>query len=258
MGIGNFVANILTAPSGKTHIFSVGQSGYIIKSAMGQLLAIDLYLSECVERVEGHIGFKRLLPKILSPFDLTFDAVIATHPHRDHFDIDSIPEMVSNKETILLASKECRVLVQNLEMLENNVEYVVPGDTYTIGDFKINIINCDHGEGAPDAVGVVVEVDNKIILETGDTCLRLDRIEEYSSFGNIDVMIAPINGRYGNLSEKDCVILSKELNPQKVIPCHYGMFASHHGDVGTFYELMKENNMEDKVALLAQGQKLTL
>ena len=66
----DFALQVLTAPLGKTHLFSVGQAGFIIKSKSGQLLAIDLYLSDCVERVEGNVGFKRLLPKILNPDDL--------------------------------------------------------------------------------------------------------------------------------------------------------------------------------------------
>ena len=88
-----FAMKVLSAKG--TSIFSVGQAGYILKSNSGQLLAIDLYLSECVERVEGNKGFKRLLPLILGPSDLVFDVVICTHPHLDHFDIDAIPEMIS-------------------------------------------------------------------------------------------------------------------------------------------------------------------
>ena len=92
---------ILTAESGKTHLFFIGQAGYIIKSSSGQLLGFDLCLSECVERVEGHMGFKRLIPKILDPFELTLDCLIATHPHFDHFDMDAVPQMMSNHHTKL-------------------------------------------------------------------------------------------------------------------------------------------------------------
>ena len=91
-----FTLKVLTAPEGSTYLFSVGQAGYIIKSKSGQLLGIDLYLSDCVERVEGNMGFKRLLPRILNPYDINFDLVIATHPHLDHFDMDSIPELLAN------------------------------------------------------------------------------------------------------------------------------------------------------------------
>ena len=95
--------NILSARPGQTTLFSVGQAGYLIKSSAGQLLGIDLYLSDCVERLEGHIGFKRLLPKILSPYDLELDCLIATHPHFDHFDFDSVPEIMANGRTRLHA-----------------------------------------------------------------------------------------------------------------------------------------------------------
>ena len=80
---------ILTATG--TNIFFAGQAGFIIKSSSGQMLAVDLYLSDCVERLEGNVGFKRLLPKMLSPYELKFDAVICTHPHWDHFDVDAVP-----------------------------------------------------------------------------------------------------------------------------------------------------------------------
>ncbi len=45
-----FAQRILTAPLGRTWLFAAGQAGFIIKSAAGRLLAIDLYLSDCVER----------------------------------------------------------------------------------------------------------------------------------------------------------------------------------------------------------------
>ena len=256
----DFAIKILTAPLGKTYIFSVGQAGYIIKSKSGQLLGIDLYLSECVERIEGHVGFKRLLPKILSPFELEFDCIIATHPHLDHFDIDSVPAMMSNDKTTLFASADCKNLIENLEMTDEKTSgrtiYVKPGDKYTVGDFKIGFVNCDHGEGAPDAVGVIAEVDGKRIYEAGDTCLRLDRTDEYKAFGDIDVMIAPINGAYGNLNAYECAELAMALEPKLTIPCHYSMFASHGGDPGRFCEVMKEKKLP--FILMAQGEGLTL
>jgi L-ascorbate 6-phosphate lactonase len=195
-----FYLAVKTALLGKTHLFSVGQAGYIIKSKDGCLLGLDLYLSDCVERVEGHVGFKRLLPKLIYPYELEFDYLIATHPHYDHFDMDSIPQLMSNNQTILFASVRCKAEVERLHMKDSNIKYVIPGNRYSVGNFKLEFVNCDHGLGAPDAVGVVVTVDGKRILFTGDTCLRLDRVEEYNEKGPFDVLIAPINGAYGNLT----------------------------------------------------------
>lgn len=253
-----FALRVLTAPFGKTYLFSVGQAGFIIKSKTGQLLAIDLYLSDCVERVEGHVGYKRMLPKILTPDELEFDAVIATHPHKDHFDDDSMPELMANGRTHLFASVECEKDVRRLGMEENNISYVKPGESYLCGDFSIDFVSCDHGAGAPDAVGVVVTVDGKKIYETGDTCLRLDRVDEYRAKGPFDVLIAPINGMYGNLNAENCAKLADVLQPKVTVPCHYGMFASHMGSPGEFYHIMTQKYPNNQFLIMAQGEKYTI
>ena len=107
----DFAAKVLTGRG--PAVFSTGQAGFIVKSSSGRLLAIDLYLSNCVERLEGHKGFKRLLPQILSPSDLAFDAVICTHPHWDHFDVDAVPELLS-RGSRLFCSVDCDQLVRQI------------------------------------------------------------------------------------------------------------------------------------------------
>ena len=251
-----FAESIQTAPLGKTHLFSVGQSGYILKSAAGELLAIDLYLSDCVERVEKDAGFRRLLPKILLPEELKFDVVICTHPHLDHFDIDAVPQMMGNGSTKLLCSVDCKKLIEQsqMEYYNNRITYVKPGDKVSVGNFKISFVDCDHGEGAPDAVGVIVTVDGKKVYEAGDTCLRLDRV--ISLPRDLDVLIGPINGAYGNMSEEDLPQLAELLTPKTTIPCHYGMTAMHHGDVGKFYEIMKAKKLP--CTMMRQGEGIEL
>ena len=46
------------------------------------------------------------------------------------------------------------------------------------------------------------------------------------------------------MSESECATLAESLKAEITIPCHYGMFASHHGDVGRFYEIMKEKDLD--------------
>lgn len=252
----DFATKVMTAMAGKTHLFSTGQAGFIIKSSQGQLLAIDLYLSDCVERVEGHEGFKRLLPHILGFDEIVFDVIICTHPHLDHFDIDAVPVMIANKRSKLLCSTNCKTLidVNQLNYYSDQIIYVKPGDQITVGDFEILFTDCDHGAAAPDAVGVVVKVDGKVFYEAGDTCLRLDRVDDVPK--PIDVMIAPINGAYGNLNEEECCLLATAINPKLIVPCHYGMFASHHGDIGYFYDIIKEKGQP--FLIMQQGEHLEL
>jgi L-ascorbate 6-phosphate lactonase len=252
--VNEFVDEVFSAELGKTWLFSVGQAGFIIKSTRGKLLGIDLYLSDCVEPLEGHIGFKRLLPKILSPRELVFDVIVATHEHYDHFDVDSMPALMANDKTRLFASLECATLVGHGGIDKSRVTYVRPGDAYVVGDFSIRFTSCDHGRGAPDAVGVLVEVDGKRIFEAGDTCLRLDRVDEYLASGPLDVLIAPINGKYGNLNERECAELANALKPSVTIPCHYGMFASHGGNPGAFHDIMRTEFVNNRYLLMTQGE----
>lgn len=252
-----FCKTVIEAPLGNTYLFSVGQAGFIIKNKKGKLLGIDLYLSDYSEKDEGNIGFKRLLPKILSPRDIKFDYLIATHPHSDHYDYDSMTDLMINGKTKLFASRNCKVLSVNLG-ISSNAQYVSPGDQYIEDGFIFDFINCDHGIGAPDAVGVIVTVDGFRIMESGDTCLRLDRVAEYLKKGALDVMIAPINGAYGNLNEIECADLSGALNPRLTIPCHYGMFARHGGSPWQFVEYMNKTYPDNKYLLMTQGESLAI
>jgi L-ascorbate 6-phosphate lactonase len=254
----DFAKRVKEAPIGETWLFAVGQAGYILKSKSGKLLGIDLYLSDFSERDEGHIGFKRMLPKILGTKELVFDYLIATHPHSDHFDYDSMYELMDNNHTHLFASVDCEKLSNQLKLDSARVKYVKPADAVNVGDFNIYFVNCDHGTGAPDAVGVIVEVDGVRLLEVGDTCLRLDRKDEYLSRGTLDILIAPINGAYGNLNEEDCAKLSAALSPVLTIPCHYGMFASHFGLPGKFMEYMKTLCPDNQYLIMTQGEILKL
>ena len=254
----DFATRVLSSPLGRPALFSAGQAGYIIKSSSGQLLAWDLYLSCCGERIEQSVGFKRLLPEILSPRDLVFDYIIASHPHFDHFDPDSIPGLMADPRTRLFASVDCRALAEKRLLDESRITYVAPGQTYQAGDFTIAFVNCDHGTGAPDAVGAVITVDDKKIYFAGDTCLRLDRADEVLSFGPLDILIAPINGAYGNLNEHDCALLSKALSPKLTVPCHYGMFARHGGNPWLFMQDMMSECPDNKYCLMCMGEEIFL
>lgn len=243
---------------GATHLISMGQAGYIVKSQQGQTLGIDLYLSECVELVEGHDGYHRLMPQIVEPQDLQLDVVIATHFHRDHFDIDAMPELMANGRTRLFCAYDCREDVKRLGIDESRVTYVKPGDHHKVGDFAILFIHSDHGAGAPQEVGVLLTVDGKNILEVGDTSLHLDWKDEYLSAGPLDVLIAPINGAYGNLNEQEQVTLTKALEPKLNVPCHFGMFASHGGHPGLWRDLILQQIPGQKYKIFTMGEGIQL
>lgn len=240
---------------GKTSFVFVNQAGFLMRSKTGTMIGLDLYLTDCVERFDG---FKRLAPKVLQPNDLNLDYVIASHWHLDHFDIDAMPLLMANGKTKLICAEDCHDHVKNLHLDESRVTYVKAGDTVQCGDVKLHAVFCDHGTGAPLAVGFVIEIDGYKIYSAGDTCLRLDKAQEIAKYGPFDIMIAPINGAYGNLNEYDNVSLCEYHKPKLSIPCHFWTFAEQHGDPGVWMNNMMEKLPDQKFMLMAPGEQITL
>ena len=165
---------------------------------------------------------------------------------------------MANGKTQLYCAYDCKEDVERLQIDQQSVHYVKPGESFDYAGFHIDFIHSDHGEGAPQEVAPIVTVDGKHILEVGDTSLHLDWKEEYLKAGTLDVLIAPINGAYGNLNEQENVLLTKALLPNLTIPCHFGMFASHGGHPGLWKELMDTQLPEQNYKLFTQGEGIII
>lgn len=253
--MGALSAQIADAPLGKTHLMFLGQAGFVLKSMSGKLLAIDLYLSDCVAR---HDGYKRLIPFVLRPDEIVFNYIIATHAHYDHFDPDSIPTLMANEKSKLFASAGCEKEVKRLSITSSNISYVKAGDSIDLGDIKMEFVFCDHGDSAPDAFGVVIEIDGKLVYITGDTCLRLDKVDEIKCGRDFDILIAPINGTFGNMNETDAIGLCREVKPKLMLPCHFGCFAEQWGNAQKFIEVMKANLPNQEFNLMRIGEQIEI
>lgn len=237
-----------------TSINFIVQAGFVLKTKKCTTMGVDLYLTDCVERFDG---FKRLSPKIMSP-ETPLDYIVATHWHLDHFDIDAMPLLLSNRNTRLLCTEDCKKHIYNLGLDEKRITYIKVGDSIKCSDITVNAVFCDHGEGAPLAVGLVLETDGFKIYLAGDTSLRLDKAPEVAKHGPFDIMMAPINGAFGNLNESENVKLCEFHRPKLSIPCHYWTFAEQHGDPGLWIDLMREKLPGQKYSILAPGEQLIL
>lgn len=251
----DFLHRFYSDANGKTGLFYIAQAGFILKSTKGISIGIDLYLSDCVERFDG---FKRLSPKVFNPSEICLDYVVATHWHLDHFDIDSMPWLMSSKKTSLLAADDCHEHVKTLGLDESRIIYIKEGDRINCSGIIVNAVFCDHGNSAPKAVGLVIEIDGYKIYIAGDTCLRIDKAHDIAKYGPFDVMIAPINGAFGNLNESDNVDLCAFHRPYLSIPCHFWTFAEQHGDPGLWKRMMNEKLPDQKYLLMAPGENVSL
>lgn len=169
-----------------------------------------------------------------------------------------MPKLMANGKTLLFCAYDCEEDVKNLGIDESRVTYVKPGDHHKVGDFDLHFVHSDHGTGAPLAVGVLITVDGKNILEVGDTSLHLEWKNEYLQCGPLDVLIAPINGAYGNLNEQEQVTLTQTLQPKLTVPCHFGMFASHGGHPGLWRELILKQLPNQKFKIFTMGEAIVV
>lgn len=231
-----------------------GQAGFIIESAEGYRIGIDLYLSDCCER---YFGFKRLMPYLYNPLELNLDLLIATHAHYDHFDPDAVPLIMSDKKVSLVAAADVIVEAEKLNLDNNRITYLKEGEVFQDGIVSIKAMPCDHGADTPDAIGLLITVNEKKIYIAGDTCYR----EEYftsKELENIDVMIMPINGAFGNLNEVEGAKAASLVNPKLAIPCHFWNFAEHGGNPNIFAEEMRNKYSNTKFILMRGGETIEL
>ena len=192
----------------------IGQSGYILSDGK-TVICIDPYLSDVVNRVASR---PRMVEAPIAPENLIADAVICTHNHIDHVDIDAIPHM--NKSLTFYAPTDCKETLSEL-----GVTKYMPfdeGTEYKIGDFTIGAVFADH---TVPAVGVTVEYGGTVMYFTGDTYY-------HKKLKNVkcDILFVCINGKLGNMDVNDAIKLANEIKPTTAVPNHYGMFESNTED----------------------------
>ena len=229
---------------GELIIVWLGQAGFIIKESTGRIVVIDPYLSDCCEKV---FGFKRLSPKIVRPGELKCDILFSSHEHLDHLDIDAIPLLFSDKDTVMIGAESSVKSCLEMGIGKDKLNALKTGEVIDSGWIKFSGVYADHGELSPEAIGVLIELEGISIYYAGDTSFCPEKIKDTLKC-EPDILIAPINGEYGNLDHKEAVLLAEAVNAKTVIPCHFWMFAEHGGNPMLF---MKEaEKIRDKCSSL--------
>lgn len=231
-----------------------GQAGFLLQTTAGYRVGIDLYLSDCCNR---YFGLKRLMPYIFNPMDLNLDLLITTHAHYDHFDPDSIPLLLANGKTELLCAYDCKEEAQKLGLDERRITYLKATDNFRNDQIAITAMPCDHGDEAPEAIGLLIEADGKRIYIAGDTCYREDYFKN-PVLSKVDVFIMPINGAFGNLNEAEGAKAAGLIQAKCTIPCHFWNFAEHFGRPHLFKQEMDEKYPNLQYNLLRPGETVEL
>lgn len=189
----------------------IGQAGYILSDSKTKI-CIDPYLSDVVNRVSKR---PRTIAAPFAPEELKTDAIICTHNHLDHLDIDAVPLM--NKNIRFFAPSDCKDTLTELGVIHYN-EFN-EGTTIKLGDFELTAVFADH---TVPAVGVVVKHSENTLYFTGDTLYN-------KKLANVkcDILFICINGKLGNMNVGEAIKITNIISPKTAVPNHYDMFESN-------------------------------
>ena len=236
-------------------LYWLGGAGYIIKAA-NLTIGLDIYLSDSCSNEKD--DFKRLVPPPLAPEEIELDYLLATHEHGDHFDTESIDKIINkNTNTKLIGPGTVVKIAQELGIDKERLIKLDRNESIELGKMKIAGVFSDHGKHSPDAIGVIIEINQKSIYFTGDTCYRPDISQLVPIKMGIKLLIVPINGKFGNPDAKDASYIAAWVKPEIVIPCHFWMFKEHGGDPGDFVKYCREIAPLSKIIIPAIGERVT-
>lgn len=222
--------------SGELAMCWLGQAGFLLKDAAGNALVIDPYLSNCGEKMRG---FKRLSPFLIEPEELETDYYVVTHQHFDHFDYESIPRVAKGPRVpLFLGPSSCQELLAEAGVGPERRRALDRGGVYQDQAVRIQAVCADHGDMAPDAIGVFLEMGGHRLYFSGDTAFREDIIREAAAF-KPDIAVLSINGRFGNMNAAEGAEAARLCGAQYAVPCHFWTFAEHGGDPGEFCRLLE-------------------
>jgi|GEM_PF-122948 len=211
-------------------LFYLAQAGFFMKYADGRTVCIDPYPGDCCEAM---FGFKRMIPAPLAIDEIKPDLLISTHSHADHLDPDLV-RRAAQGTTIFVGSPDCLPLYLDCGIPEERIVILAAGESREVRGVMLRAVYADHGESAPDAVGMLVRYDGMTVYDTGDTAVRIPEITASLNGASVDLMLVPINPAFGNPGAEGAVKLAASVRPQVVIGSHFGMFIEHGGDPGEF------------------------
>lgn len=222
MDIAEYVA-AQRVPSGKIALFYLGQAGFLLKNAAGTTVLLDPYFSDEANRL---FGFKRMSPPLTGWERLKPDLFCATHAHIDHLDTVSLPTFADGTGTFFLGAPDCREAFEAAGIDADRSVLLREGESWTGKGVTVRALYADHGELAPDANGLLVETDGMKICFAGDTAYRPEELAA-SLDTSVDLLVAPINGQFGNMTARQACALAGRLKPKAVVACHFWMFLQH-------------------------------
>jgi L-ascorbate metabolism protein UlaG (beta-lactamase superfamily) len=184
--------------------------------------------------------------------DLEADAILLTHGHADHLG-DAVEIAKRTGATVVgvpeLVNEIAAEGVQ--DVLDPNM-----GGTVKFDWGWVKLVPAWHTAVTPSgtahtAVGLLIGVGDTLVYHLGDTCLFSDMQLIARRGDRVNVALVPIGGHY-TMDRIDAVEAVEFINPETVIPMHYGTFPPVETDVEAF-KADVESRTSAQVVVLEPG-----
>ena len=166
------------------------------------------------------------------------DIIFITHDHHDHFSIDDIKK-IEKDDTVYVVPESMYNLLGG-----ENVITVKPYEKVLVEDYEVYVVpsynaNSSFHPKEKAYVGYVVTIGGKRVYVAGDCDLNDDNKKI-----KCDIALLPIGGKY-TMDYTQAAQLANIINPEVVIPTHYGDIIGSKQDVVNFKELINNNIIVD-------------
>ncbi|MGA9522024.1 MAG: MBL fold metallo-hydrolase [Myxococcaceae bacterium] len=193
-------------------------------------------------------------------------AVIASHDHYDHFDVEAFAAYPDKGVPFIvgpgMAEAARRVGFTDVRELR-------PWESTKVGDLEITAAPGAHGV---EEITFVLQADGNTVYFAGDTRLipELDQIAE--RFPSIQLALLPVNGLHAFwmqqvMTDEEAAKLAATLKAEVAVPHHYrfqgGWFTqnvvlTYHGSAEGFAEHAARLTPETRVRILQPGERLPI
>ena len=197
-------------------------------------------------RIEGENKIIYIDPYRIKEEKNDADIIFITHSHYDHFSEEDILNVKSDNTRIVVTTD---LLEKTLELgfKKEEITIVNQNNLYTILDIAVNTIpayniNKQFHPKESNWVGYILTIEGKSIYVAGDT-----DINEENKNVKCDIALLPVGGTY-TTNYEEAAELANLINPELVIPMHYGEIVGEKEDAIKFKKLINENiNVEIQI-----------
>ncbi len=252
----------LSVPPRSITLWWLGQSGFLVKSPQGKVIAVDPYLTNSCKAIGEELGFNmdRLVPPPLPPADLIdVDLYVMTHSHGDHLDPETLAGYrAAGGHGPYLVPAETVDRLRQMGVPDNEIVMTWPNKVHRVGDLRIRAtFAIPLGADDMTHVGYVIGVEGGAsVYMTGDTAYH-EVLADGAASDRPDMLVAVINGAFRNLSPAEAARLARQLDVRVAIPCHYDLFPDNSLPPQLFHTNLKTEGIGDRYRELEHGVPFT-